>query len=137
VIAVAAVAALVVGTVAAIAVSQRYRSEGTVISAVSTRPDQCPGREHAAEVPISFYLNRDDVVDLEIIDAKDRDLRRTLERDLALEGNRRHCVGWNGRDEEGKRLPPGAYRLRISLQDADRVAIAGELIRLARGDASP
>jgi hypothetical protein len=130
VIAVAAVAALAIGTVAAIAITQHYRSEGTVISAVSTRPELCPAAERGGGMPISFFLNRDDIVDLGIVDAEDRDLRRRLESRIPLEGNRRHCVGWDGRGDQGGRLPAGRYRLQVSLEEADRAVVAGELIRL-------
>jgi len=123
--------ALVAGTVGAMALTQRYRSEGTVISAVSTRAKLCPAPERGGGIAISFFLNRDDTVDLEIVDAEDRDPRRTLETAVHLEGDRRHCTSWDGRDDHGRRLPAGPYRLRVSLDDAERVAVAGELIRLA------
>jgi flagellar hook assembly protein FlgD len=116
--------------VAAIAVTQRYRSEGAVISAVSTSPKLCRTAEGGRGIPISFYLNRDDTVDLAIVEAEGREARRTLARDVQLEGNRRYCYRWDGRDDHGNRLPAGRYRLRVSLADADRVAVAGESIRL-------
>jgi flagellar hook assembly protein FlgD len=117
--------------VAAIAVTQRYRSEGTVISAVSTSTKLCRAAEGAGAIPVSFYLNRDDTLDLAIVEAEGRQPRRTLARDIRLEGNRRHCVRWDGRDDDGNRLPAGRYRLRVSLAEADRVAIAGERILLS------
>jgi hypothetical protein len=143
------VAALVAGTVVAMGVTQGFRSDGTVISDVGTRwkspaqrelafediPEQrrrCPGFERSDEIPISFFLNRDDTVDLAVVDAEDRDVRRVLAADLVLEGDRRHCVLWDRRDESGELVRPGAYRLRVSLEQADRVATAGEAIRVTR-----
>ena len=130
-------------------ITQSFRSDGTVISDVGTRwksagqrqlafediPERrrrCPGLERSAEVPISFFLNRDDTVELAIVDAQGGEARRVLAAGLALEGDQRHCVLWDRRDESGELVAPGAYRLRVSLADADRVAIAGEAIRVKR-----
>ena len=142
------VAALVAGTVVAMGVTQSFRTEGTVISAVASHwksPAQrdrayedipegrrlCPGVERADGIPVSFFLNRDDTLDLAIVNAEDGGLRRTLATGLVLEGNSRHCVLWDTLDEGGEPVPPGIYRLRVSLEEADRVATAGEAIRVA------
>jgi len=127
-------------------ITQSFRSEGTVISAVGSHwkspaqrdrayediPDErllCPGVKRADGIPVSFFLNRDDTLDLAIVDG-DGDVRRVLATDLALEGDRRHCVLWDRTDEGGRLVPPGIYRLRVSLVEADRVATAGEAIRV-------
>lgn len=134
-------------------VTQSFRTDGTVISDVGSRwktprqrllrfediPEQnrrCPGFDRSSQIPVSFFLNRDDTVDLAIVDAGDGDVRRLLATDLSLEGDRRHCVLWDRRDESGELVPPGAYRLRVSLDQADRVATAGEAIRVRRGGSS-
>jgi len=134
-------------------VTQSFRTDGTVISDVGSRwksPRQrqlrfddiaearrrCPGFERSSEIPVSFFLNRADTVDLAIVDAEDGDVRRILATDLSLEGDRRQCVLWDRRDESGEPVPPGAYRLRVSLDEADRVATAGEAIRVRRAAAS-
>lgn len=131
-------------------VTQGLRSEGTVISAVASHwksPGQrdlayedvprakrlCPGVERAPGIPVSFFLNRDDTVGLAIVDGEDGDVRRLLATDLSLQGNRRHCVLWDVRDERGVLVPPGFYRLRVALEEADRIATAGEAIRVRPG----
>ena len=120
-------------------VTQSFRSEGTVISAVASSwksvsqrqrayddiPEDrrlCPGVGRADGIPVSFFLNRDDTVDLAIVNAEDGVARRTLGADLGLEGDRRHCVLWDTADDAGRPVPPGVYRLRVSLKEADRVA---------------
>ena len=133
------VVALVAGTVAAIAVTQSFRNEGTVISAVSwrwlgpppERPGRCPGHKRSGQIPVSFFLNRDDTVSAAVVDFDDADPRRTLLSERRLEGDRRHCFLWDGLDDSGRPLPPGRYRLQVSLADADRVAVAGERIRIS------
>lgn len=123
---------MVVATVAAVAVTQGFRDEGTVISAVRVGERGCPGYERGEGIPISFFLNRGDAVTAEIVDAADRDVVRTLLSDRRLEGDRRHCVPWDRRDDDGGPAPKGVYRLRVSLADADRIALAGERIRIRR-----
>ena len=130
-------------------ITQSFRTDGTVISDVGTswkspgqrplafedipeRRRRCPGFERSAEIPVSFFLNREDTIDLAIVGAEDGEVRRNLATGLVLEGNRRHCALWDRRDEAGELVPPGAYRLRVSLSEADRVATAGEAIRVRR-----
>lgn len=136
------VAALVGGTVVAIGATQNFRSEGIVISDVSTargsKAADCPAPERGPGISISFFLNRDDTVSIAIVNAENGSVRRVLARGLSLAGGRRHCAPWDGRDQEGKLVPPGTYRLRVSLDDAGRVATAGEAIRVpGRGDPAP
>jgi hypothetical protein len=131
-------------------VTQSLRSEGTVISAVGSHwkspaqrdlayediPEQrrlCPGIERSGGIPVSFFLNRDDTLELAIVSGEGGELRRVLAAGLELEGDRRHCVVWDRRDESGRPVQAGVYRLRVSLADADRVAIAGEAIRVVPG----
>jgi hypothetical protein len=133
------VAGLVAGTILAIGVTQSFRNEGTVISAVSwrwlgpppERPGRCPDHKRSGQIPVSFFLNRDDTVSAAVVDFDDADSRRTLFSDRRLEGDRRHCFLWDGLDDSGRPLPRGAYRLQVSLADADRVAVAGERIRIS------
>ena len=133
------VAALVAGTVAAIGVTQSFRNEGTVISAVSwswlgpppERGGRCPGQKRTKQIPVSFFLNRDDTVSAAVVDLDDGEGRRTLFSDRRLEGDRRHCVLWDARGDSGEAVGPGVYRLRVSLGEADRVAVAGERIRIS------
>jgi hypothetical protein len=162
VIAVLAVAALVAGTVAAMAVTQHLRREGTVISAVSTsrfsctksgrgtprhprcsapdappRRDLCPGFEGGGDLPISFFLKRADTVTVKVVDFEGNGVR-TLARDVSLSGNRRHCFPWDRRDDAGRLVRRHRFRLLVTLREADREAIAGEpiAIRSPRAGAS-
>ena len=115
------------------AVGSHWKSPAQRDSAYEDIPEErrlCPGVERADGIPVSFFLNRDDTVDLAIVDGDDGDLRRVLATELTLEGDRRHCVLWDRADDTGRRVPPGIYRLRVSLVEADRVATAGEAIRV-------
>lgn len=121
------VAALVVGTVAALSVNQKLRREGTVARSieferVTLRVNGRPARF----VRVSFQLAETDDVGVEVVDA-DGELVRVLAASERLEGDdTRHRFLWDRRDEDGELAPPGGYRLRLTLEDADRVATSGE-----------
>jgi hypothetical protein len=134
------------------AVTQHLRREGTVISGVSIWRTSCAGpgarptRRHpacapsrrprdlcpqlaAGELPISFFLTRDDTVTVKVIDAEGNAVR-TLAQDVALVGHRRHCFPWDGRTDGGHRVRKRRFRLLVTLRNAGRQAVAGEPIVL-------
>ncbi len=126
---------LVVGTLAAIFVTQQLRAEGTVVSDVETTRgafDECPRDERGPGIPISFYLQRDDRVSAEIVAFDRLETVRRLFSARPLSGPGRHCAPWDGLDDTGEPAEPGRYRLRIGLADLQREATAGEPIRLGR-----
>jgi hypothetical protein len=116
------VAALVTGTVAAMVATQSSRSDGPVASNIRMKTK--PGRFR-----VCFFLTRRDTVDVDLVDA-DGDVIRNFAAGARLEGNRPHCYDWDGLDAAGVAVGPGRYRLRLTLQDADRVATSGERLRI-------
>lgn len=114
-----------VGTVAALSVNQKLRRDGTV--ARSIKFERVPAGQGAqGRVRVSFRLAETDEVEVAVVDA-DGELVRLLAAAQRLEGDdAKHSFLWDGRDEEGGRAPPGRYRLRLTLEDADRVATSGE-----------
>jgi FlgD Ig-like domain len=130
-----AVLVLLVATAAAIVFTQHLRDEGPVVSNIFfKRP--APGRYRAC-----FSLTRSDTVKVELVDASEQ-VVRVLAPDQPLNGGTAkadaHCLDWDGTDDAGNPAPPGAYRLRFELQNADRVATSGEhlVIHSVPGDAS-
>jgi hypothetical protein len=142
------------------ALTQHFRREGTVISAVSTfrysctitdaevtprhprclssrRPnDLCPELDGMDTLPISFFLNRDDTVTVKVVDGEGNAVR-TLAEDVRLRGNRRHCFPWDGRADDSQPAKRRRFRLLVVLRDADREAIAGEPIVLSSPAPAP
>jgi flagellar hook assembly protein FlgD len=125
------VAALVLGTVAAMVVTQRLRKEGPIATDIrlKTKPD---------EYRVCFRMPRDDTVDVAMVGSSGQ-VVRALASGAELDGGPRgedngkrtaHCFDWDGRDETGAAVPPGLYRLQLSLAEADRVAISGEKLRI-------
>jgi hypothetical protein len=129
-IAAAVVAILVAGTVAAMVITQEARDRGAVAFNVKlkTKPDRYRP---------CFRLSEDDVLDVAIVDGEGR-LVVMLADDLPLEGDdASHCFDWDGRDPSGNFPPPGRYRLRLALREADRVATSGERLRIDPGGPPP
>lgn len=128
-------------------VTQHLRKEGTIVTdiRIKKKPD---------EYRACFRMPRDDTVDVAIVDA-DGEVVRVLAEAQELDGGpsgesdegretgpaspnpdkrTAHCFDWDGTDEAGALVPPGAYRVRLSLEDADRVAVSGERRRIGPGE---
>ena len=118
-------AALVVGTVAALSINQKLRREGTVARSIKFEriPAQDGGRPR---VRVSFRLAETDDVEVAVVGTSG-ELVRVLAASQRLEGDdTKHTFLWDRRTDDGDRAPPGRYRLRLTLSDADRVATSGE-----------
>lgn len=130
------VALLVAGTVAAMVATQRLRQEGPVISRIKLKEAALdPGRYR-----ICFQLPRDETVEVAIVDA-DEDPVRTIVANARLQGDppgdegrpdkeTAHCYDWDGLGDSGVPVPPGGYRLRVTLLDADRGGVSGERLEI-------
>jgi hypothetical protein len=134
----ALIAALVVtlllaGTAGAIVLTQHLRDEGPVVSNIFfKRP---PGRYRAC-----FSLTRDDTVTVELVNEADRVVRVLARAQPLQSGSAKanaHCYDWDGTDDAGNAVPPGAYHLRFELQRADRVATSGEHIVIRSSSGGP
>jgi flagellar hook assembly protein FlgD len=118
------VAALVVGTVGALSINQKLRREGTVVRGIKF--ERVRTADDVRRVKVSFHLEETDDVEVAVVDA-DGDLVRVLAPSSRLEGDdTKHVFSWDRRDEDGSAVPAGAYRLRLTLEDVDRVATSGE-----------
>ena len=130
------IAALALATVAAMVSTQRLRKEGAIVSRIKmTEAARDPGRYR-----VCFQLPRDDLVEVAIVDKEERVVREILP-PTPLEGDPPgdegrpdretvHCFDWDGAGEEGVPVPPGRYRLRVELHEADRVGVSGERLEI-------
>ena len=83
---------------------------------------------------VCFQITRDDTVQVAVIDASDR-VVRVLAQAAQLTGSNSspdvakagaHCFNWDGTDSAGNPVPPGVYRMRLSVQRLDRILTPGE-----------
>lgn len=117
-------------TAAAMVWTQHLRDEGPVASAIhwKTRP--------GPRYRVCFRLTRGDRVRVAVVDPDDRQVR--LLADAPLQGgDAPHCFDWDGTTDAGRLVPPGRYHLRLELQQADRVAVSGERLRIYGTQGSP
>lgn len=126
---VALVLALLVGTTGAFALTEKLKLEGRALTATKIRgvfspTCDCPTRSARFVVT----LRQRGTVSAEIVDEEGRHVR-TLERrgDSASAEAR---FRWAGRDDEGRLVPDGVYRLRIRLVDKGRVILVPKRIEV-------
>jgi hypothetical protein len=120
------VAALLIATGVAIVVTQHLRDEGPVASSIhwKTRP--------GPRYRICFLLTRSDRVQVSVVDLSDHPVRVLSDGELEG-GDAPHCFDWDGATSAGQPVPPGPYRLQLSLERADRTAVSGEHVNLRAG----
>lgn len=103
---------LIGGTAAAFAYTQGLKQTKSPIFATQVT------KQFSRYARIAFGLRRDDHVSIEILSAHG-DVVRTLVADLFVRKSFRGFT-WDGRGDDGQRLPDGVYKVRVDLQDADR-----------------
>jgi hypothetical protein len=123
VIAALTVAALLAATAGAMVLTQHLRDEGPVATSIhwKTRP--------GPRYRVCFRLTKNDLVRVAVVGPEDTQVK--LLADAPLDGgDAPHCFDWDGRNDSGRPVPPGLYRLQLRLQRADRVAVSGERLRI-------
>ena len=119
---IALVVALLVGTAAAFAVTERLKLVRSPIAAPEIDRVFSPvcdcDRDEAA---IGFRLREGDRVDLAIVD-EDGDVVRTLFESRRAPAGRLEA-SWDGRDDAGDVVPEGAYRPRVHLDRQRRTIV--------------
>jgi len=108
------------GTAAAFAVTEGLKLQKspileTKVSKVFSPVCRC--RTQRAE--ITFRLREHDQMTLSIEDAAGRSVRVLVDGRATPAGL--HTYSWDGRLDDGRRAPDGAYRPQVELADADRV----------------
>ena len=121
------VLALIGGTTAAFTITEALKLEPTPITAKRAEELFSPGCGCPTAIArLSMRIRRNDRLDLDILAGGEpiRNLARDLE---AKKGRVR--VRWDGRDDAGRIVPDGSYRLRVHLRDDDRTVVIPRTIR--------
>jgi hypothetical protein len=123
------VAVFLVGVGAAMVLTQHLRSEGTVVSQIVFRVDNGP------RYRVCFQTPRDDTFDVAIVDTEGAAVRvlaagRALEGTTSPDKASANCFDWDGLTSAGTPAPPGNYRLRLDLAEAERRLVSGEKLKI-------
>jgi hypothetical protein len=123
-------ATLVLATIGAFAHAQRVKHRDPLLDRARVTRDFSPNDDGRRDVAyVRFRLTRDDRATVEIVDDAGQPVR-TLARDKPLRDYRYWVFTWNGRNEAGRLMPAGTYRLRVLLLDQDRDLVPPREIHL-------
>jgi N,N-dimethylformamidase beta subunit-like protein/flagellar hook capping protein FlgD len=124
-------ALLVVATIAAFLVTQQLKSEFPLVIRFAAKPiNFSPNGDGTRDVTqLGFDLSRPARVTFSVMDEEGNEVRR-LFTDRELAGDAKHRVRWNGRDDEGRLLPDGLYRMRVVRRDEGRIIDSTKEINL-------
>jgi hypothetical protein len=110
----AAFGLLVLATIAAFFVTQQLKSEFPLVIRFAAAPaDISPNGDHFRDVSVvGFDLSEPAEVTFTIVDSEGKDVR-TIVDDKRLAGDAHHRFRWDGRNDDGVRVPDGVYRMRV------------------------
>lgn len=125
----ALVLALLAGATAAFALTERLKLEGRAVTAMKVRrafSPTCGCRTRFATIAVT--LREQDTVAAEIVDEEGRRVRTLQPRAEAPSAEAR--FRWDGRDDDGRLVRDGSYRLRIRLVEEDQTILVAKRIRV-------
>lgn len=113
------VVALLGGSAAAFAVTERLKLERSPILATKVDKRVSPKSNQPAE--ISFRLRKADDLSVAIVDGHDKVVRDLLNSRFVRRG--RQKLNWDGRDNAGNPVPNGVYKPRVHLSHEHRTIL--------------
>jgi FlgD Ig-like domain len=115
-------AVLVVATVAAFFATQQLKGEFPLVIRFATKPAHFSpnGDDYRDTTRVGFDLSEPASVSFMVVDSEGNEVRR-LASDRRLAGDAKHRFTWDGRDDDGKLVADGTYRMRVVRRDESRV----------------
>jgi hypothetical protein len=115
-------ALVVLATIAAFFITQQLKSEfPLVIRFAAGPPTFSPnGDAYRDSTVVGFDLSEPAEVTFAITDGEGNEVRRIVD-ERRLAGDTKHRFRWNGRNDEGRVVPDGTYRMRVVRRDESRV----------------
>src|SRR5215210_3726912 len=126
-------ALLVVATIAAFFVTQQLKSEFPLVIRFAAKPKQFSptGDRYRDSTEVGFDLSEPAKVTFSIMNGEGNEVRRLVD-DRELAGDAKHRFRWDGRDDEGRPVPDGVYRMRVVRRDEGRVIDSDKRVRVDR-----
>ncbi|MEA2381065.1 MAG: hypothetical protein QOH72_1036 [Solirubrobacteraceae bacterium] len=123
-------AALVVATFAAFFVAQRLKAVPGVVGEFRRSPFFSPNHDGRFDrATVRFEIRKRDRVTLTVVDADGDPVRELIGGRTVLPYHEIRAR-WDGLDADGRRVPDGTYRYRITLPDQGRNVVLPESVRL-------
>jgi len=124
------VAGLLAATATSFAVEERLKLEDSPVLRTQITDLFSPRR---GEARIGFRLRREEDIQLDVVDDQEGAVvRRAL--GAGVFGQAFHQFAWDGRNDAGKIVPDGVYRVQLQLKDEDRTI---EFPTTVRVDSTP
>ena len=120
------VVALLGGSAAAFAVTERLKLERSPI--LATKVDKEVSPKSSEEATISFRLRKADDLSVAMVDSHDKVVRDLLNSQFVRRG--KHAFSWDGRDNSGGVVPDGVYKPRVHLSHEHRTILLPNPIRV-------
>jgi len=126
-------ALLVVATIAAFFVTQQLKSEFPLVIRFAAKPKQFSpnGDGFRDSASVGFDLSEPATVSFAIMDGEGHEIRRLIDDD-PMAGDAKHRRTWDGRDDEGRPVADGLYRMRVVQRAEGRVIDSAKRIRIDR-----
>jgi hypothetical protein len=109
------VAALLAATATAFAVTEHLKLEESPVIRTTFAARFSP---KLVEERIGFRLRREEDISLDIADSNGRIVKHAV--GSGVFGPAYHQFAWDGRDDSGRIVPDGAYRVQLTLKDENR-----------------
>jgi hypothetical protein len=124
-------ALLALGAMAAFALAQHLKGRPLVLDKVVFRPAAFTpnGDCRRDRGRVRFRLTRPDVADIEVVDLDERRVKLISAR-RRIPSYEFVVVRWNGRNDAGRVMPTGPYKLRVTLHEQDRSLVPPGRFRL-------
>lgn len=125
-----AFAVLVVATFGAFFITQRLKREPGVLGQVRATPFFSPNSDGRFDrARIGFLLKEADDVTVTVV-GRDGEPVRRLTRNRSLPAYKQLRLKWDGRDDDGQRVPDGVYRVQVGLRTQGRTVLLPRNIEL-------
>src|SRR5262245_3134544 len=113
---------LVLATIAAFFVTQQLKSEFPLVLRFATHPSAfSPNGDGSVDsTVVGFDLSRAAEITFSVVDSEGNEVRRLADQ-RQFAGSTHNRFQWDGRDDQGRVVPDGVYRMRVVRRDEGRV----------------
>src|SRR4051812_42215922 len=127
----AAFALFVGATIVAFFVTQQLKGEFPLVLRFAATPNAISpnGDGVRDDTILGFDLSERAEISFSVVDSEGQEIRHLVD-NRTLAGDTKHRFTWNGRDDEGRRVPDGRYHLRVIRRDEGRVINSIKTIRV-------